>query len=205
MPLPPHDEEPRPDNGGMPAEPPRPVFSSRKWLIMLAMFTLGAPVFLVMLGPPIAGGWILWHQVALYRDDGRWHRFSFFELMTLTVDDDLAANLRWPGLAVCRGFSETQRDGDSEQASEECPQLGPAQTWLLHPPPSSEWHASVAGVFRAVPVSSALFLLGLVLSFLLQMAGLDWKPRSPPPAPAGDSAVSGKHPSGSSTSSAPEE
>ena len=201
MSRPPHDEEPIADGGGMPHSPHRLVFASRKWLLMLVMFTLGAPVFLVMLGPPIAGGWILWHQFALYQDDGRWHAFSFFELTTLTLDEDLAGKLRWPGLAVCNGFPGTQSAEGSEQTTGECPQLGPAQSWLLHPPPSAEWHGPVAGVFRAVPVSSVLFLLGLVLSFLFRLGGLDWKLRAPPPAPASDSSASGKLASGPSTSS----
>jgi hypothetical protein len=166
---------------------------------MLVMFVLGAPVFLVMLGPPIAGGWILWYQYALYRDDGRWREFSFFELTTLTLDKNLAADLRWPGLAVCNGFPETESAVASEQSTQECPQLGPAQSWLLQPPPFSEWHRRVAGVFRVVPVSSVLFFLGLALSFFLRLGGLDWKLRPPPPAPASSSAAFQNVASGSST------
>jgi hypothetical protein len=200
MHRPPHDEVPITNGGGMPNAPHRLVFASRKWLLMLVMFVLGAPVFLVMIGPPIAGGWILWHQYALYRDDGRWREFSFFELTTLTLDKDLAANLRWPGLAVCDGFSGAESAGASERSTQECPQLGPAQFWLLHPPPFSKWPGRVAGVFRAVPVSSALFFLGLVLASFLRLGGLDWKLRPPPPAlPAGSSAASQNVASGSST------
>ena len=78
MPRPPHNQEPLSDGGVMPAPeaPRRLVSASRKWLLMLVMFALGIPVFLVMLGPPIAAGWILWQQYALYRDDGRWRAFS---------------------------------------------------------------------------------------------------------------------------------
>ena len=190
----------------MPVAPRRLVSASRKWLLMLAMFALGIPVFFVMLGPPIAGGWILWRQYALYREDGRWRAFSLLELATLTLDENLAANLRWPGLAACKGFRETQMAGPSERATQECPQLGPAQSWLLHPPSSSEWHRRVAGAFRAVPVSSLLFFLGLILSFLLRLFGGDWKLRSSsPPAPASSSAAPRKLTSGPSTSPEPKE
>ena len=193
MPQPSRDEKPISDGGRMAEVPRRLASASRKGLLMLAMFALGVPVFLVLLGPPIAGGWILVQQYALYRDDGRWREFSLFELTTLTLDEKLAANLRWPGLTACYGFRETQGAGPAGRAAQECPHLGPAQSWLLHPTSSSEWHRRVAGVSRAVPVSSLLFFLGLVLSFLLRLFGANWKFRSPPPppppAPTGSSGV----------------
>lgn len=186
MPRPPHDEETKSNTGGMPVVPRRLVSGSRKGLLMLVMFALGIPVFFVMLAPPLAGGWILWQQYALYRDDGRWREFSLFELATLTLDENLAANLHWPGLAVCNGLLEAAPPGPNgagalERAAEECPQPSPAQSWLLHPPSSPEWPKRVAGGFRAVPVSSLLFFFGLVLSFLLRLYGANWKLRSPSP------------------------
>ena len=63
----------------------------------------------------------------------------------------------------------------SGRATQECPQLGPAQSWLLHPASSSEWHRRVAGASTAVPVSSLLFFFGLILSFLFRLFGADWK------------------------------
>jgi len=175
--------------GGKAPQKPAPSLpaapASRKWIIYLAIFVLGLPVFLVMFGPPAAGGWILWEQFALYWHDGSWRELSLFSLATRTVDPNLAGNLRWPDLAVCHEFEGTSASGNaavspSESAGNACPQLGPVGSWLLHPDKFSAWHGGVAGVFRFLPVSGLLFLLGLVSSYLLRLFSLERRPRTAP-------------------------
>lgn len=184
-------EEPISGSGEKPVDPARFVFTSRKWLLLLVMYTLGLPVFFAVLAPPAAGSWILWHQYALYREQGRWHEFSLYGLATLTLDGNLAERLAWPGLAACEGYqsvvlgTEPSNAGPSESASRDCPQLGPWQSWLLHPTSYPVWHMRVERLFRSIPVSSVFFLIGLMLSFVLQFFGMDWRfrPRPAPPAP----------------------
>jgi hypothetical protein len=61
------------------------------------------------------------------------------------------------------------------RAAQECAQLAPHSTGLPQPLISSDWHGRLKGVFQAVPVSSMVFLLGLILSFLLQLFVAKWK------------------------------
>ena len=189
--MPPLPEEGKPISGSgkMPERPSRRVSLIRRQMLFLAMFILGLPVILVMLGPPLVGSWILWRQFALFQEDGQWHRFSLFELATRTADQKLAVSLGWPSLAVCNEFQETAGSGSSagvlpsEQFHPNCSELGPWQSWLLRPASLLAWHRRVAGVFRFVPVSSALFLLGLISSYLLRLFGTDWRFLGGPPEP----------------------
>lgn len=181
MPRPSKDEKPVSGRVEIPEVPLRPASVSRKGLLLLVMYVLGIPVFLVMLIPPITGGWILLHQYILYRTDERWHEFSLFEFATQTLDEELAGNLGWPELAACNRFREAVAPGPTAggEVPEGCPQLSPWQSWLLHPAAYPEWHRRVERVLRAVPVSSVLFFFGLLLAFLLRLFGTDWKPRLP--------------------------
>ena len=185
-----HGEEPLSGKDNQQANPARYVFASRRWLLLLVMYILGLPVFFAILVPPSVGGWILWHQYALYREEGRWHEFSLYRLATLTVDEGLTARLLWPGLAACTEYrSDVPSTGSSgpdlsQAASEECPQLGPWQSWLLHPSVYPQWHTRAKGLLESIPVSSVFFLIGLLLSFVLQFFGMDWRFRSRPPPPA---------------------
>ena len=97
-------EEPISGRGEKQVVPSRYVFASRRWLLLLVMYTLGLPVFFAILIPPAIGGWILWHQYALYREEGRWHEFSLYGLATLTLDERIATRLGWPSLAGCGGY-----------------------------------------------------------------------------------------------------
>ena len=186
MPQPPEEEQGL-ASGETPKEPRLRDSSNRKWVLYLVMLVLGLPVVFVMLAPPFAGGWILWNQIALYRQDEGWREFSLFDLATGTVEPELAANIRWPGLAVCNEFRGADTFGNAGRPPSgrdpTCPQLGPWQSWLLSPASFPEWHRRVAGAFRFVPVSSLLFLFGLMLSYLLRLFGADWRFRTAPPAP----------------------
>ena len=167
-------------------DPTKYVFTSRRWLLLLVMYTLGLPVFFAILIPPAIGGWILWHQYTLYREEGRWHEFSLYGLSTLTLNENLAARLGVPGLAACSAYPPTVLPS---VPSEECPQLGPWQSWLLHPTTYPQWHTRAKGLSDSIPVSSVCFLIGLILSFVLQFFGMDWRfrARPAPPAPPGSS------------------
>ena len=177
-------------------EPPRQqerYAFQRKALIVLAMLVLGLPVFVVLFSPPVAGGLILWHQIGLYRQDGRWRAFSLFELATNTVDRDLTDKLRWPALSLC---SETGRNREPAENPNGlsgqripvgieggCAELGPAQSWLLRPNASSGWHRNLVRVLRFIPVSSLLFLVGLTISYVFRLIEIGRRAGKPSPAP----------------------
>jgi hypothetical protein len=192
--------------GGKPAQPIPPVQSNlqKKLLLLTGMIVLGLPVFLVLLGPPLVGAWILWHQFALYENDARWRPFSVFQWVTDTVDQDLAENLGWPGLASCNQFRSpavSDSDGgvfDIEQIQRECPELGPWQAWLLSPNALFGLRGYLVPVLRFIPISSLLFLLGLIAAYLLRFFGWRWRTRAGPPPPKllGSAGVSGRISSG---------
>jgi len=146
--------------------------SDRKWVLYLAMLILGLPVFLVMFGPAVAGSWVLWQQIALYRRSAQWRQFSLFDAATKTADPELVARLRWPGLAACsefRGKDGASGSGDSAagQNAPRCSQLGPAQNWLL----GLERESIVSRILRFIPVSSLFFVAALFASYLLRLIG----------------------------------
>ena len=207
MPPIPEDEKRVADKGGTPEQPIPTVRSSfqKQIVLILAMAVLGLPVLVVVLGPPMTGAWILWRQFARYRTDARWRQFSVFEWTTHTVEQDLAEDLGWPGLASCSEFRKSALSGSGQevvaaaQASGRCPELGPAQAWLLNPDAYFEWHRYVAPVLRFIPLSSVLFLLGLIAAYLLRVVSLERGPRKrpPPPQPPSTTSISARLPSGS--------
>ena len=191
MPPTPEDERVMAGEGRRPEPLTPPAQSSfqKKLILIFAMIVLGLPVFLVLLVPPVAGAFILWHQFAAYRNDSRWRRFSVYEWGTATVDQDLAAKLGRPELASCNQFRESARSDStsgaptSEQIQRECPDLGPWQTWLLRPNTWLGLHRYLAPVLRFIPVSSLLFLFGAIVACLLRLVGLEWRARGGPPHP----------------------
>jgi len=192
--------------GGTPEQPspPAPFAFQRKLLLIVGMVVLGLPVFLVLLSPPLVGAWILWHQFALYENDARWRPFSAFQWVTDTVDQDLAENLGWPGLASCNQFRSlafSDSSGgvlDTEQIQRRCPQLGPWQAWLLSPNALVGLRGYLAPILRFLPISSLLFLLGLIVAYLLRFFGWRWRRQAGPPTPQplGSSGISGRLSSG---------
>lgn len=166
-----------------PAQPGQhpPSSIQRKLLLILTMLVLGLPVIVVMLAPPSAGGWILWRQVALYRQDGRWRALSLFELATYTVDREFSDALRWPGVSSCSEFVSSRSPAEKLTGSSSarstgvttarCPELSPAQSWLLSPESPSGGHRFLTRVLRAIPVSSLLFLLGLITAYFFRLIG----------------------------------
>ena len=206
MPSTPEDEK-MAGKGGTPEQPipPAQFAFQRKFLLIVGMVVLGLPVFLVLLSPPLVGAWILWHQFALYENDARWRPFSVSEWVTYTVDQDLAENLGWPGLASCnqfRALAVSDSGGgvlDTEQMPRGCPELGPWQSWLLKPTALFGWHRYLAPILQTIPISSLLFLLGLMVAYLLRFFGWRWRRRAGPPTPKplGSSGVSGRLSSGS--------
>lgn len=188
--LPPMPEDEKmTGKGGRPEQPIPPVQPAfqRKLLLILGMAVLGLPVFLVLLGPPLAGAWILWNQFALYRNDARWRPSSVFEWVTDTVDQDLAENLGWPGFASCSEFQQIEVSDSGggvltrEQVQRGCPELGPWQSWLLKPTALFGLHRYLAPILQTIPISSLLFLLGLIAAYLLGLIGGGWRARPGPP------------------------
>ena len=165
----------------------------KKLLLILSMLILGMPVFAVFLGPIFAGGWILWFQIALYRQDSQWRAFSLFELVTRTVDREISERLQWPALSSCNEIGSSRKPGaNSERSPGEsvsgarkprCPDLGPVESWLFSPETPSGWHRNLTRVLRAIPVSSLLFLLSLIGSFLLRLIEIEGITRKASPAP----------------------
>ena len=165
----------------------------KKLLLVLSMLVLGMPVFIVLFGPVFAGGWILWYQFALYRQDGQWRAFSLFELVTRTVNREISDELQWPTLSSCSEIGSSRKPGaNSERSPGEsvsgalkprCPNLSPVESWLLSPESPSGWHRNFTRVLRAIPVSSLLFLLGLIGSFLLRLIEIEGITRKASPAP----------------------
>ena len=206
MPSTPEDEK-MAGKGGTPEQPSPPAQFAfqRKFLLIVGMVVLGLPVFLVLLSPPLVGAWILWHQFALYENDARWRPFSVSEWMTDTVDQDLAENLGWPGLASCSEFQQIEVSDSGggaltrEQVQGGCPELGPWQSWLLKPTALFGWHRYLAPILQTIPISSLLFLLGLTVAYLLRFFGWRWRRQAGPPTPQplGSSGVSGRLSSGS--------
>lgn len=178
-----------------PARPGQQVPGSlqKKLLLLVSMLILGMPVFVVLLGPLFAGGWILWYQAALYQQDGQWRAFSLFELVTRTVDREFSDTLQWPGLSSCNEIGSSGRSTDNPQGSPgerisgelkaRCPDLGPVESWLLTPESPSGWHRNLTRVLRAIPVSSFLFLLGLIISYLLRFIETERRVRKATAAP----------------------
>ena len=193
---------PRPEDGKEAAgarkapEPPRqqePYAFQRTLLIVLAMLVLGMPVFVVLFSPPFAGGWILWHQSKLYRQDGRWRAFSLFELVTHTVDRDLTERLGWSGLSSCSELGRNREPAEKPSGlsgqtipgglESRCAELGPLESWLLHPDTPSGWHRNLERTLRFIPVSSLLFLVGLIISYVFRLTEIGRRARKPSPAP----------------------
>ena len=151
----------------------------KKLLLVLSMLVLGSPVFVVLFSPVFAGGWILWFQIALYRQDGRWRAFSLFELATRTVDREFSDELQWPALSSCNEIESSRKPTENPPGSPgenvsgalkpRCPDLGPVESWLLSPESPSGWHRNLTRLLRAIPVSSLLFLLCLITSYLLRL------------------------------------
>ena len=195
MPLAPEDGRETLGKGKRPARPGQQVPGSlhKKLLLVLSMLVLGMPVFVVLLGPVLAGGWILWYQVALYRQDGRWRSFSLFELATRTVDREFSDGLQWPALSSCNETGTARKPTDNLRGSPRasvsgalptrCPDLGPVQSWLLSPESPSAWHRNLTRALRAIPVSSLLLFLCLIASYLLRLIEIEGLTRKASPAP----------------------
>ena len=214
---------PRPEDGKEAAgprtapEPPRrqePYAFQRKLLIVLAMLVLGLPVFVILFFPPVAGGLILWHQIKLYRQDGRWRAFSLFEFATNTVDRDLTEKLRWPALSTCSELGRSLEPAEKPSGlsgqtipgalESRCAELGPALSWLLRPNASSGWHRNLVRVLRFIPISSLLFLVGLIISYVFRLIEIGRRASktapAPPPPPATGSVITTKRVSSSQES-----
>jgi hypothetical protein len=170
------DNELGPAPSKTPRDPGSVLSSDRAWLVYVAMLVLGLPVLFVIVAPLAVGGWILWHQTAIYRAERQWPQFSLFELATRTAKPELAMRLSWPELSVCEQFGGEHNSNDTagalpNESEPACPGLSPFQNWLLDPDSPSRSNAIVAGTLRLVPVSSVFFLLGLLSSYVLRLVG----------------------------------